>query len=65
MRITDQSSRNYFLIFYRFNAYFSKMSKSSPRIRYMMKRVTPTYQTMNIMPYIQILALTPRGFNCG
>ena len=45
-----QSNKNYFFIFCLRKAYFSRRSKSSPRILYMMNNVAPTYQAKNIIP---------------
>ena len=46
-------------------ASFSSRSRSSPLMRYMMKRVTPTYQQANRKPYHQIFPLTALDFICG
>jgi hypothetical protein len=40
---------------------FSKESKSSPFILYIMKRVAPTYHARKNMPYIKCLARKLRG----
>ena len=61
----DHSSENYFFILCLFFAYTYNKFKSSPRIRYIMNSVTPTYQQANRKKYHHNLSLSFRGFIWG